>query len=78
LNTPSWFGLAAPAGVPDATLDALNSAVKKTLSDPQVIAALQKQGAIPAYTSRQDFANIIRDSNAQWQAIVNDIKFEKL
>ena len=78
LNTPSWFGLAAPAGVPDATLDALNSAVKKTLSDPQVIAALQKQGAIPAYTSRQNFANIIRDSNAQWQAIVNDIKFEKL
>jgi len=78
LNTPSWFGLAAPAGVPDATLDALNSAVKKTLSDPQVIAALQKQGAIPAYTSRQDFANIIRDSNAQWRAIVNDIKFEKL
>jgi tripartite-type tricarboxylate transporter receptor subunit TctC len=78
LNTPSWFGLAAPAGVPNATLDALNSAVKKTLSDPQVIAALQKQGAIPAYTSRQDFANIIRDSNAQWQAIVNDIKFDKL
>ncbi|MBU4611492.1 ABC transporter substrate-binding protein [Achromobacter sp. GG226] len=78
LNTPSWFGLAAPAGVPEDVLETLNQAVGKTLQDPTVVAAIEKQGAVPAYTSRAEFAEIIRRSNATWSQVVADIGFEKL
>jgi len=78
LNTPSWFGLAAPAGTPDAVLDQLNQAVKQTLADPKVAADIERLGAVPDYTSREQFAGMIKRSNAVWQKVVNDIGFEKL
>jgi tripartite-type tricarboxylate transporter receptor subunit TctC len=78
LNTPSWFGLAAPANVPDDILETLNQAVKKTLEDPEVIAQIEKQGAVPDYTTRAEFAEVIKASNQQWQDVVKTINFEKL
>jgi len=78
LNTPSWFGLAAPAGVPDDILDTLNQAVKTALADPKVVLQIEQQGAVPDYTTRQQFADMIRESNERWQQVVTDIKFEKL
>lgn len=78
LNTPSWYGLAAPAGVPDDILDTLNEAVKEALSDPEVIKQLEQQGAIPDYTPRDEFARIIKETNERWQQVVTDINFEKL
>ncbi|WP_414596719.1 Bug family tripartite tricarboxylate transporter substrate binding protein [Achromobacter sp. F4_2707] len=78
LNTPSWYGLAAPAGVPDDVLDTLNQAVKQALSTPEVIEQLERQGAIPDYTSREDFGRMIKETNERWQKVVADINFEKL
>ena len=78
LNTPSWFGLAAPANVPENILEILNQAIKKVLADPGVIAQIEKQGAVADYTSRAKFADIIKTSNKQWQDIVQAIKFEKI
>lgn len=78
LNTPSWFGLAAPAGVSEDILDVLNEAIQVTLSDPEVIAGIERQGAVPAYTTREDFAAIIAASNEQWSRVVEEIGFEKL
>lgn len=78
LNTPSWFGLAAPANVPADILDTLNKAVGKALSDPEVIKQIEQQGAVPDYTSREEFAKIIKESNERWQDVVSAIKFEKL
>lgn len=78
LNTPSWYGLAAPAGTPQDVLDTLNQAVKKALSDPAVIEQLQQQGAVADYTTPEEFTQMIRESNDRWQKVVSDIKFEKL
>jgi tripartite-type tricarboxylate transporter receptor subunit TctC len=78
LNTPSWFGLAAPANVPEDILETLNQAVKKTLENPEVIAQIEKQGAVPDYTTRAQFAELIKSSNQQWQDVVKAINFEKL
>ncbi|PLC50644.1 ABC transporter substrate-binding protein [Pollutimonas subterranea] len=78
MNTPSWFGLAAPANVPEDVLETLNLAVKKVLQDPEVIAQIEKQGAVPDYTTRGEFADMIKSSNEQWQEVVKAIGFEKL
>ncbi|OZI33313.1 ABC transporter substrate-binding protein [Bordetella genomosp. 1] len=78
MNNPSWFGLAAPAGTPDAVLDKLNAAVKETLADPATIEAIEKQGAIPAYMPRKVFGQLIAESYGHWGKVVEDIKFEKM
>lgn len=78
LNTPSWFGIAAPAKVPEDILEILNQSVKTALADPEVIASIEKQGAMPNYTTRQEFATMIRNSNEQWKKVVEAIGFEKL
>lgn len=78
LNNPSWFGLAAPANTPDAILDTLNQAVTQALKDPETVAAIEKQGAIPSPMSRKDFGALIQQSNAQWEKVVKDIGFNKL
>lgn len=78
LNTPSWFGIAAPAGVPDDILETLNQAVKKALADPDVIQKIEQQGAVPDYTTRDEFSRLIEESNQRWQQVVTDINFEKL
>ncbi len=78
MNNPSWFGLGAPAGTPAPILDKLNDAVRQVLAEPEVITAIEKQGAIPAWTSRKAFADLIRTQNAHWKKVVEDIHFTKL
>ncbi|ULX52486.1 ABC transporter substrate-binding protein [Cupriavidus taiwanensis] len=78
MNNPSWFGLGAPAGTPAAILDQLNDAVRKVLAEPEVVAAIEKQGAIPAPTSRKAFGDLIRGQNAHWKQVVEAIYFTKL
>ncbi|TDF64345.1 tripartite tricarboxylate transporter substrate binding protein [Cupriavidus sp. L7L] len=78
MNNPSWFGLGAPAGTPAPILDKLNQAVRKVLAEPDVIAAIEKQGAIPAPTSRQAFSDLVRGQNAYWKKVVDDIRFTRL
>lgn len=78
LNNPSWFGLAAPANTPDAILDTLNRAVIQALKDPETIAAIEKQGALPSPMTRKDFGTLIQKSNEQWEKVVKDIGFTKL
>jgi len=78
MNNPSWFGLAAPAGTPENILDKLNGALQETLADPATIDAIEKQGAQPAYMSRQAFGALIAQSYAHWGKVVQDIKFVKM
>ncbi|MEM5274513.1 tripartite tricarboxylate transporter substrate binding protein [Cupriavidus taiwanensis] len=78
MNNPSWFGLGAPAGTPAAILDQLNDAVRKVLAEPEVVSAIEKQGAIPAPTSRKAFGDLIRGQNTHWQQVVEAIHFTKL
>lgn len=78
MNNPSWFGLGAPAGTPPAILDKINVAVKQVLAEPEVVDAIEKQGALPAYTTRKAFADLIREQNQHWKKVVEDIRFAKL
>jgi len=78
MNTPSWFGIGAPANTPEPVLDILNAAVRAALSTPDVITAIEQQGAIPDPTTRADFSRLVVSENARWQKVVTDIGFEKM
>ena len=78
MNNPSWFGIAAPAGTPAPILEKLNGSVQAALKDPEVVAAIAKQGAIAAPMSAEQFGRLIADQDRTWRKIVQDIGFEKL
>lgn len=78
MNNPSWFGIAAPAGTPAPILEKLNGLIQAALRDPEVVAAIAKQGAIAAPMSAEQFGRLIADQDRNWRKIVQDIGFEKL
>lgn len=60
-NLPSWFGLVAPAGTPDATVARLHTAVQKALRAPGMQERLAAQGLYPSdLQSPQQFGLQIR------------------
>jgi tripartite-type tricarboxylate transporter receptor subunit TctC len=78
MNNPSWFGIGAPAGTPAPVLDKLNDAIRKALAEPDVVAAIEKQGAIPNPMSRKAFAELIKKQNSHWRKVVEEIRFTKI
>jgi tripartite-type tricarboxylate transporter receptor subunit TctC len=60
LNDPSWFGLVAPAKLPEAVLGRVHEAVTKALAAPEVRERMHNVGAVPAGNSPKEFAAQIR------------------
>jgi tripartite-type tricarboxylate transporter receptor subunit TctC len=46
LNLTSWTGLAAPGGTPDAVVQTLYKAVRRTATSPAMLASLKERGVI--------------------------------
>ncbi len=60
LNNGVFYGLLAPAGTPKEIIEKLNSVATEALKAPNVVAALDKQGAIPDPGSPEHFAEEIK------------------
>ena len=56
----SWIGILGPAGIPRATVDAINAAVGKLLKDPVILERLDKQGVIPEAMTPHAYAQLLR------------------
>ena len=60
-NLPSWFGLVAPAGTPDAAVVRLHAEVQRALRAPGMQERLAAQGLYPSeLQSPQQFGMQIR------------------
>lgn len=66
----AWLGLVAPAGTPQAAIARLNSAVRKALADPGVIAALQAQAAQPTWSTPEAFGELITSDIARLRDLI--------
>jgi tripartite-type tricarboxylate transporter receptor subunit TctC len=60
LNDPSWFGLVAPARLPEAILLQVRVAVGNALKEPELRERMQKVGAVPSGNTPAEFAAQIR------------------
>ena len=71
----SWYGLVAPAGIPDEARDTLSATLKKVLKDPVVVDRLQSAGAYPAFTTPKGMAERIVTDSETWNKVIkeNDI-----
>jgi tripartite-type tricarboxylate transporter receptor subunit TctC len=67
-----WFGLFAPAGVPQPIIQRLNHEVVRILQDPKVKESLLAQGAEPIGNSPEAFATFVHKEHDRWAKTIRD------
>ncbi|MDM0067757.1 tripartite tricarboxylate transporter substrate binding protein [Variovorax sp. J31P207] len=68
----TWFGIAAPAGLPKDVVAKLNGAFNKALQDPEVKKKLAAQGTDALGGTPEQFAKLIHDDIGRWAPIVKE------
>jgi tripartite-type tricarboxylate transporter receptor subunit TctC len=66
----SWFGLAAPKGVPADVIAKLSAETDRILKLPDVKERLIGLGAEPVGGKPEDFAAFIRSEQAKWRKVI--------
>lgn len=66
-----WIGIMAPKGTPQAVVDRLNTEINKAINRPEVLAAWDKQGAIPMPMKPAEFEAYLRKDIEKWASVVN-------
>ena len=70
ITTMGWFGLVAPAGVPDQVLERLDATLTATLEDPGVQERILAGGSVPRILRREAFARFMAEETARLGAII--------
>ena len=76
VDTNNWYALFVPAKTPPATIDALNKAVRRALSDPGLHDRLLATGAEPAPSTPQELAALLKADTAKWAKLIRDKKIK--
>jgi tripartite-type tricarboxylate transporter receptor subunit TctC len=64
-----WLGLMAPAGTPKPIVDKLNAAINRTITRPEIIAAWDRQGAIPMTMTPGELDAFLRKDIEKWAQV---------
>ncbi len=76
MNTPTWYGLLAPANTPDELIRSLNAALQAALNDSETKDALEKLGVQVQLGSPEDFEQTQKREIQMWKDIVQNSGFE--
>ena len=68
----SMFGVAAPAGTPDAIIQRLSAELKKILAEPETRDALLAQGAVATWTTPDEATKAVNAEYAKWAKVIKD------
>jgi tripartite-type tricarboxylate transporter receptor subunit TctC len=69
-----WFGMLAPAAVPQDIIVKLNAEIAAIWQAPDVREGLKKQGLEPVTGTPAQFAQLIRDDLKKWDRVVKQAK----
>jgi tripartite-type tricarboxylate transporter receptor subunit TctC len=70
-NVDMWYGVLAPKGTPSAVVARLNKEIAAVLKQPEVAAAFEAQGMVPAASTPADFGKLIDKDAARWATVVS-------
>lgn len=70
----AWFGLFAPAAVPDTIVDRVYQATAKALKSPDVAKRFAAEGAVPRGQSPAEFDGFVRSEIAEWAKLIREMK----
>lgn len=73
-----WFGLAAPAGVPQSILERLNKELNAALADPAVRTNFEKVGAVPRGLSLEQARKFHAEEIAKYRDIITAAGIPKI
>jgi tripartite-type tricarboxylate transporter receptor subunit TctC len=65
-----WYGIVGPAGMPQPIVDRLNAEIRKAMTDPEIVAALAREGAEAWVTSPEELRAHIAKEIPRWAEIV--------
>lgn len=68
----AWFGMLAPAGTPAPIVERINTAMNEVMKDPQVIAALKRQGLDLVGGKPDQLAKLLADDLKTWLKVIKD------
>jgi len=66
----SWYGLVAPAGLPEATLNRLNAVMNQVVKTPEVVEKLRGMGFEVEGGSVADFAKYMREEREELRQVI--------
>jgi tripartite-type tricarboxylate transporter receptor subunit TctC len=73
IEIDTWFGLAAPAGTPDAVIGKLNAAFVQAVRAPEIVKQITDQGAEPVTNTPAEFAAFVAAQTEQIGKIVRTV-----
>jgi tripartite-type tricarboxylate transporter receptor subunit TctC len=73
-DVSAWFGLAAPAGISPAVVSRLEQALDKVSKQPEVAAAMLRQGAEPGFVDSKMMAAFWAADAAKWRRVADFAK----
>jgi tripartite-type tricarboxylate transporter receptor subunit TctC len=68
----SWYALMAPARTPDVIIGKLHAAVTQALKAPEVVAAMEAQGATPIGNTPAELAAVIAADTERWTKVIKE------
>lgn len=69
-NVDMWYGVLAPKGTPSAVVDRLNKEIGAVLKQPEVTAAFESQGMVPASSAPGEFKELMAKDAQRWAGVV--------
>jgi tripartite-type tricarboxylate transporter receptor subunit TctC len=69
-ESPTWFGILAPAGTPKEIISLLNQEAKIATQQSNVKTRLAQAGVEPAYMTPEQFKTFIAEEMKRWELIV--------
>ncbi|MBN9410028.1 MAG: tripartite tricarboxylate transporter substrate binding protein [Burkholderiales bacterium] len=72
----AWFGLVAPAGTPREAVERVNDAVRKALSEPELVAKLREFNAYVEPRSASAFGELIQRESALWGRVLTPLNLQ--
>lgn len=72
-DVTTWYGLVAPADVPDSIVDKLSAEVAAIIARPDVRDRLVAAGTEPQSMTPREFAGFIADEQTKWRKLIADV-----
>lgn len=66
----TWFGVLAPAGTPKDVISKLNTEIARVLKAPEMVQALDREGAVAIGRSPEQFGAFIKAEIEKWGKVV--------
>ena len=75
-ETLTWFGLFAPANMPQPIVDRLNAEVKKSLASPEVRTKLDQQGLTTVGGTSAELKNYMKQEVPKWANLLKNAQIK--